>query len=437
METRGSYYWERSTRVVAPSFRLDATSPDGLTVSADYLIDTITSASVASGLSSDKAFTELRNDFGVGLGYELHLADDVHLRVFGRGHASIEPDYHSYGANGSLQLSLNQRSTLLTLSGGGNHDLVGKVFRGGMPMLSPSGRDLSNRGIVGTLDVASLSVAWSQLVTPQLEFEVGYDFGYLGGYQANPYRMVVVAGTPRPETHPDERFRHAAYGRLAYYVRETHTSVQALYRAYVDDWHVAAINPELRVYQELSREMQLRLRYRYYVQSASYFYRLQPDYAATDVYVTADPKMSAFESHTIGAQLLAYHLFLAAGNRRLQDVWPGVVLSIVLWIFEANLFTSWLKVNDYSRFYAGLTQVMSALVFFQLAAIIIILGAEVNRGSRHAPNGGGSFVLGVGSTAGAAQLEEAAGPVFAHAGEQAGGGVLASAVGEGPKEDVD
>lgn len=36
--------------------------------------------------------------------------------------------------------------------------------------------------------------------------------------------------------------------------------------------------------------------------------------------------------------------------------------------------------NDYSRFYAGLTQVMSALVFFQLAAIIIILGAEVNRG---------------------------------------------------------
>lgn len=85
-------------------------------------------------------------------------------------------------------------------------------------------------------------------------------------------------------------------------------------------------------------------------------------------------------STAIGAQLFAYHLFLAAGQRRLQDVWPGVVLSIVLWIFEANLFTSWLRVNDYSRFYAGLTQVMSALVFFQLAAIIIILGAEVNRG---------------------------------------------------------
>ena len=81
----------------------------------------------------------------------------------------------------------------------------------------------------------------------------------------------------------------------------------------------------------------------------------------------------------IGAQLLAYHLFLAAGRRRMADVMPGVVLSIVLWIVEANLFTAWLRVNDYSRFYAGLTQVMSALVFFQLAAMIVILGAEVNR----------------------------------------------------------
>jgi membrane protein len=82
---------------------------------------------------------------------------------------------------------------------------------------------------------------------------------------------------------------------------------------------------------------------------------------------------------TVGAQLFAYHLFLAAGERRWQDVWPGVVVSIVLWILLANLFTRWLQVNDYSRFYAGLTQLMSALVFFQMAAIIVILGAEMNR----------------------------------------------------------
>jgi membrane protein len=82
----------------------------------------------------------------------------------------------------------------------------------------------------------------------------------------------------------------------------------------------------------------------------------------------------------IGLQLVAYHLWLAAGHRRLADVWPGVVLSILLWVIAAQLFASWLTISDYSRFYAGLTRIMSALVFFQVSAIIVIVGAELNRG---------------------------------------------------------
>jgi membrane protein len=82
----------------------------------------------------------------------------------------------------------------------------------------------------------------------------------------------------------------------------------------------------------------------------------------------------------IGTLLVAYHLWLAAGTRDLADVWPGVLLSIVLWLLAARLFGSWLTISDYSRFYAGLTQIMSALVFFQVSAIIVILGAELNRG---------------------------------------------------------
>lgn len=82
----------------------------------------------------------------------------------------------------------------------------------------------------------------------------------------------------------------------------------------------------------------------------------------------------------ISLQLLAYHLWLAAGHRRLADVWPGVLISVALWLLAAWLFGSWLAFTDYSRFYAGLASVMSALVFFQISAIIIILGAELNRG---------------------------------------------------------
>jgi membrane protein len=92
-------------------------------------------------------------------------------------------------------------------------------------------------------------------------------------------------------------------------------------------------------------------------------------------------------SAVIGLQLVAYHLWLAAGRRRLADVWPGVLVSVLLWLLAAQLFGSWLAFSNYARFYAGLTSIMSALVFFQISAIIILLGAELNRGLLEIRNG--------------------------------------------------
>jgi membrane protein len=82
----------------------------------------------------------------------------------------------------------------------------------------------------------------------------------------------------------------------------------------------------------------------------------------------------------IAVQLIAFHLWLAAGRRRLADVWPGVLLSIVLWLALAGLWSHYLEITNYSLFYAGLSQLMIALIFFQFTAITILLGAEFNRG---------------------------------------------------------
>lgn len=88
----------------------------------------------------------------------------------------------------------------------------------------------------------------------------------------------------------------------------------------------------------------------------------------------------ALAGAVIGAQLFAFHLWLAAGKRTIRAVWPGVALSVVLWLALAALYSYYLNFNDYTRFYAGLSQLMVALIFFQFTAIIIILGAELNRG---------------------------------------------------------
>ena len=82
----------------------------------------------------------------------------------------------------------------------------------------------------------------------------------------------------------------------------------------------------------------------------------------------------------IAAQLLAFHLWLAAGRRRIQDVWPGVLLSTALWLLAESLYSYYLNLSDYTRFYAGLSQLMVAMIFFQMTAAIVILGAELNRG---------------------------------------------------------
>ncbi|MBU2533925.1 MAG: YihY/virulence factor BrkB family protein [Alphaproteobacteria bacterium] len=82
----------------------------------------------------------------------------------------------------------------------------------------------------------------------------------------------------------------------------------------------------------------------------------------------------------IAGQLFAAHLYLAAGRRTFREVWPGIALTVVLWLAAASAYSYYLSFSNYSRFYAGLSQLMVALIFFQLTAVVIILGAELNRG---------------------------------------------------------
>lgn len=88
----------------------------------------------------------------------------------------------------------------------------------------------------------------------------------------------------------------------------------------------------------------------------------------------------ALAGAVIAVQLIAFHLWLAAGKRRFADVWPGIALSVVLWLAIAGFYSFYLTLSNYTRFYAGLSQLMIALIFFQFTAFIIILGAELNRG---------------------------------------------------------
>ena len=298
---RGNYYLERSTRVVAPAISASLESPDGLQIGGNYLVDAITSASLAAGARSDVRFTEIRHDVRMNMGKEFQVSDSD-LRVTGNGHVSSEPDYTSLGVGLTTALSLNDRATVTTLRTQYLHDSIERVLRGVSSSTSTSETMLQTNSHVGTLDGLILGLSLSQAINPSFVAEAGYDFAYLKGFLANPYRQVMVQGVLRDEAHPNDRIRHNAYGKLAYYIRASRTAIHAIYRAYVDSWDIGALTPELRIYQELSRFTQLRFRYRHYTQTPAFFYSNPEDYTTEDLYVSADPKMSRFHNHLLGFQ---------------------------------------------------------------------------------------------------------------------------------------
>ncbi|MBB3427014.1 membrane protein [Rhizobium sp. BK312] len=79
------------------------------------------------------------------------------------------------------------------------------------------------------------------------------------------------------------------------------------------------------------------------------------------------------------AGLMILHLWLAAGRRRVFDVIPGVILTLVFWSIGAVLFAYYLSTfANYTATYAGLASVMIVLIFLYMLAVIFIMGAEVN-----------------------------------------------------------
>ena len=82
----------------------------------------------------------------------------------------------------------------------------------------------------------------------------------------------------------------------------------------------------------------------------------------------------------IALSLIILHLWLPAGRRRLRDVWPGIVATLILWFVCGIAFGRYLASFSYAyvTYYAGLASVMTALVFLYFSAWIFIYGGELN-----------------------------------------------------------
>lgn len=82
----------------------------------------------------------------------------------------------------------------------------------------------------------------------------------------------------------------------------------------------------------------------------------------------------------LAAILYAMHYWLPAGWRRMSDIWPGILHTMGLWLVAGTAYSQYLAYyNFYASTYAGLANVMIALFFFFISAVIFVFGAELNR----------------------------------------------------------
>jgi hypothetical protein len=319
-ELRFNYYYELSTLVYEPMAVLDATfsSPIGkTTVSADYTLDAVTSASLAFGVMSlDQLRYEFRNEVGGGIshdfgavavGFNTKFSKECTYRDL-QGNPLKHCDYEAPSLGAFAELSLLD-DTL--------------VFRG----IVGYGWDTATR-FVGTEELktyyAGLYATW--IIDRTTILRLGYDLMDQEGFQSNFYRMVNIAGINREENEPRTRWRHTLDLALKHRFPDLGATAEVEYRWYHDygndpandaleddpknDWGISAQDIAVRAYIDLAsdgpfRWLELRLGYRLYAQNGAAFWK--PSYGKiTDrdlVFYTSDPKLSRFASHTMGARL--------------------------------------------------------------------------------------------------------------------------------------
>ncbi|VAV99696.1 hypothetical protein MNBD_ALPHA08-801 [hydrothermal vent metagenome] len=78
--------------------------------------------------------------------------------------------------------------------------------------------------------------------------------------------------------------------------------------------------------------------------------------------------------------LVIGHKYLPVKRHRMREILPGILITIGLWLLAAWTYADY--ITNFSRIqvmYAGLGNVVIALIFLYISALVIILGGEINQ----------------------------------------------------------
>jgi hypothetical protein len=157
------------------------------------------------------------------------------------------------------------------------------------------------------LTTVRASASWTQILSARFLAQLTYELVHAQGFQSSPYRFVPIRMTEDAaptewvlETDPDVRWRHA-FVLGANRALGERSSLQGDYRIYTDTWGITSHTVGARYFVGITKDLELRLRERFYTQNSASFY--ERVYTMPATYITYDRELSALWSETLGIKL--------------------------------------------------------------------------------------------------------------------------------------
>ena len=156
----------------------------------------------------------------------------------------------------------------------------------------------------GSRSTTNVNLTLTQLLSPTTIGALSYGGTVQTGTLINTWSSVLLADGNRGEERlPRLRQRHALAGRLAQWL-PWQGALKLSYRAYLDDWGIAAQTVEAELAQRVLPWLHVRATGRFHHQTATRYFTTAADPADTTGFRTADSDLDGFDARTIGGAMV-------------------------------------------------------------------------------------------------------------------------------------
>lgn len=283
-------------RVQGPSTLVRTNVADKVSLTASYLVDQVSGASIDMIVLGASPLHEVRKQKTFGVDY-LYGKTTYSVGL----ESSIENDYDDSTASFTIAQDMFGDLTTVTLSASRGWDIITRVIDAQRDK-DPNFRKRSDRHTWG--------LGLSQILTRNLIAGFDYEAITEQGYLQNPYRAIRYLASPgspiyltAPEIYPGTRTSNAAAIRLKYYL-PWRASLTGKYRYFYDTWDIRAHTFELDYTQPMLKDSLIAdVTYRHYKQGAASFYSDLFQFANQQNYMARDKELAAQTNNEVGLAL--------------------------------------------------------------------------------------------------------------------------------------